>query len=265
MRLKDKVAIVTGSSRGIGKALAIEYGREGADVVVTARSEKKGPLPGTIYETEDQIKQLGVRAMALKCDVSDEEQVQAMVSAVIEAFGRVDILVNNAAVGYYKSLMETPLKHWDLVMKVNVRGPFICTKTVLPFMVKQGGGSILNISSSAAGEAYSRMQRKKGQKRLVGTAYGASKAALERFTIGLAAEVKAFNIAVNALKPTMPTFSEGVAFWNPDIRKSDLVPPTRYMTKGAVFLAAQEASDITGGIFYDQELCEAYGLVGETE
>lgn len=259
MKLKDKVAIITGSSRGIGKAMAIAFSKEGARVVITARSVDKGALPGTIYETERKINEAGGESFAVKCDVSKESEVRNLVSQVIEKFGKIDILVNNAAVGYYKSLQDTPLKHWDLVMKVNVRGPFICCKEVIPKMIEQKNGCIINISSSAARDVFSRVKRPDGEKRTVGTTYGASKAALERFTAGLAAEVAENNISVFALKPEKPTYSEGVAFWNKDINENDLVSPDLYMTKSAIILAQKQPKKYFGKALFDTEICSDFG------
>ena len=253
------MAIVTGSSRGIGKAIALEFVREGANIVIVARSETEGKLPGTIYKTAEEIEALGVQALAIKCDVSSEDDVNAMVSRTLNRFGRVDILVNNAAVGYYMPLMETPLKHWDLVMRVNIRGPFLCIKAVAPRMIEQKGGSIINITSTAAEDIFSIIERPGGERRLSGSLYGASKAALERITRGLAEELKGANIAVNALKPAKPTYSEGIAFWNPDVPPSALRSPYLYMTKAAVFLAMQDSTGVSGGVFLDEELCRKFG------
>lgn len=258
-KLDGKVAIVTGSSRGIGKAIAIEFARQNANLVVIARSDVQGQLPGTINETAAEIRKCGTDVIAVKCDVTKEEDVENAVGESIRKFGRIDILVNNAAVGYYKKVMETPLKHWDLVQRVNLRGPFICIKSVLQHMIERRMGSIINISSSAAHDIYSRVDRGE-EKRLTGCAYGSSKAALERLTVGLAEELKEYNIAVNALKPELPTYSEGVAFWNPDIDKADFVSPYTYMTKAAIFLAEQRGSTITGRVFFDRNLCEEHNL-----
>ncbi len=254
-KLAGKVAIITGSSRGIGKAIALEFAQEGANIVVVARSETESKLSGTISKTAQAVEALGGQALAIKCDVSNEDEVNSMVSRTLNRFGRVDILVNNAAVGYYMPLMETPLKHWDLVMRVNVRGPFLCIKAVVPKMIEQKGGSILNISSVSVEDVFSRIERPGGGRRTSGSLYGASKAALERITRGLAEELKGANIAVNALKPVKPTYSEGVTFWNPDIPASAFRSPYLYMTKAAVVLAAQDATGITGGVFLDEELC----------
>jgi len=254
------VAIVTGSSRGIGKAIAIDCAKAGAKVVVSARTENAGKLPGTIHETAGEIRRLGGEALAIRCDVTDEGDVEAMARRALEKFGRIDILINNAAVGYYVPVMETPTRHWDLVMRVNLRGPFLCIKAVLPTMVEQRSGSLINISSAAADHVYSMIPRPGDEKRTSGCAYGASKAALERLAVGLAPELREHNIAANALKPAAPTYSEGLDFWNPDVDVSIFHSAHQFMSPAAIFLATQDAGGITGGIFYDKELCEKYGL-----
>jgi NAD(P)-dependent dehydrogenase (short-subunit alcohol dehydrogenase family) len=261
MNLVGKVAIVTGSSRGIGKAIAIDCAKAGAKVVVAARTESAGKLPGTIHETAQGIEKLGGQALAIRCDVTDEQDVEATAKMTLEKFGRIDILINDAAVGYYVPFTEIPSRHWDLVMRVNLKGPFLCTKAVLPTMMEQRSGSLVNISSSAAEHVYSMIPGPGGEKRTSGCAYGASKAALERLTLGLAPEIRGHNIAVNALKPAAPTHSEGLAFWNPDVDVSLFHSAHEFMSPATVFLASQDASGITGGIFYDKELCEKYGLV----
>ncbi len=258
--LSGKVAIVTGGSRGIGKAVCLKLAQEGASVVVAARTEAAGKLPGTIHDTAQAIEKIGGHALPVKCDVSSEEEVADMVEKTLAAFGRIDILVNDAAVAYYQSIMETTVKYFDLVMKVNVRGPFLCMKAVLPYMTAQKSGGIVNISSTAAENVYSRVDRPGKPKRLSGSAYGASKAALERITRGLAEEIKPFNIAVNAVKPGAPTYSEGIAFWNKDVPTSSLRSPDLYMTKAVSFLALQDATGVTGGVFFDDELCQKFAL-----
>jgi citronellol/citronellal dehydrogenase len=260
LNLEGKVVIVTGSSRGIGKAIAIDCARKGASLAIVARTETVGKLPGTIHETADEICRLGGKALPIKCDVGSEEDVAAMVQRVLTEFRRIDALINNAAVGLYVPFLEIQTRHWDLAFRVNVRGPFLCTKAVLPAMIGQKSGAIVNISSAAAQNVYSRVVRPGGERRTSGCAYGASKAALERLTLGLAEELKGHNIAVNALKPSRSTYSEGMTFWNPDVDLSYYRSPYLYMSPAAVFLASQDARGVTGGIFNDEELCKQYGL-----
>jgi len=253
VKLEGKVAIVTGSSRGLGKAIAIGLAREGAEVVVAARTEVENEkLPGTIHKTVEEIQKLGRRAASVKCDVADEQGVNGMVQKALSEFGRVDILVNNAGTAFYYPVIETPLKRWELVLKVNLTGAFLCSKAVLPHMAKQKNGSIINISSLAADE------------KVLGTvstglAYAVAKAGLDRFTYGLAAEVGRFNIAVNCLKPHGVVDTEGMRFWVKEEERKDWVTPEK-MVKCAIFLAQQDARGITGRVATDEELCAWHGL-----
>lgn len=253
MKLQGKVAIVTGASRGIGKGIAIGFAQEGANVIVAARSEmEKKELPGTIYKTVEEIQTLGRRALALKCDVTDEASVHETVQKTIAEFGAIDILVNNAGVAFYYPVIETPLRRWELVLKVNLTGAFLCTKAVLPKMIEQRRGSIINISSLAANE-------REGSKISTGLAYAVAKAGLDRFTWGLAAEVGKFNIAVNCLKPLHVVDTEGMRFWVKEEERKDWVSPEK-MVRCAIFLAQQDAGGVTGTVATDEELCAWHGL-----
>jgi NAD(P)-dependent dehydrogenase (short-subunit alcohol dehydrogenase family) len=255
MELNNKVAIVTGASRGIGKAVAIGLAGQGARVVVAARSEivKNANLPGTISETVAEIEAAGGQALAVRCDVTDENSVQNMVDKTIEAFGSVDILVNNAGVAFYYPVVETPLSRWDVVIKVNLHGTFLCSKAVLPSMMQQKNGSIINISSLSADE------RDQGTVP-TGVAYGVAKAAVDRFTWGLATEVGSHNIAVNCLKPKEPVDTEGMRFWSSGNEKKEGWVSAEKMVKCVLFLAAQDAKGVTGTVATDEELCGWHGL-----
>ena len=254
MKLQGKVAIVTGASRGIGKSIAIGLAGQGADVVVAARSEvvKNRKLPGTIHETSREIGALGRRSLPIKCDVTDEESVNQMIGSALDAFGHIDVLVNNAGVAFYFPVLETPLKRWDLVLRVNITGAFLCSKAVLPQMIKQGNGSIINISSLAANV-------RNGGTVPTGLAYGVAKAGLDRFTWGLASEVGQFNIAVNCLKPHNVVDTEGMRFWIPKEERKGWTSPEK-MVRCAIFLAAQDAGSVTGTVATDEELCAWHGL-----
>ena len=254
MKLEGKVAIVTGASRGLGKAIAIGFAREGAQVVVAARTEieKEGGIKGTIYKTAEEIQVLGQPALPIRCDVTDEQSVNKMVQKTISEFGRIDILVNNSGVGFYSTVVETPLKRWELVFKVNVTGAFLCSKAVLSKMIEERSGSIINISSLAANEREEKTVP-------YGLAYASAKAALDRYTWGLAEELKPHNIAVNALKPQKVVETEGMRFWMPDADRSRWVTPEK-MVKGAIFLATQDSKRLTGLLTTDEELCSRYAL-----
>jgi NAD(P)-dependent dehydrogenase (short-subunit alcohol dehydrogenase family) len=253
--MHGKVAIVTGASRGIGKAIALGFAREGATVVTASRSEAAPSerLPGSIYETAAEIEALGGRALAVRVDVTDETSVAAMVETILDKYDRIDVLVNNAAVDFPLPVVEMPLKRWDIVLRVNATGPFLCSKAVLPAMIAQGGGSIINISSQAATE------RGSGT---VGysAVYAASKAALDRFTWALAAEAGRYNIAVNALKPAKVVDTEGMRLWVPEKERRGWVSPAS-MVACALFLAKQDARSVTGTVATDDEYISWHGLI----
>lgn len=252
MKLQGKVAIITGASRGLGKAFAMDFAREGAHIVVAARTETEGKLPGTIYETAEEIRKLGARALPLRCDVTREESINETVQKTLKEFGRIDILVNNAAVAWWPPITETPLKRFELVLRVNLIGPFLMVKAVLPGMIERKSGSIINISSLAANK------RVRG---FSGISYGVSKAALERFTWGLAAELGQYNIAVNAIKPLKPVGTEGMmAQTGKDTDRSDWQSP-ELMVKACTFFATQDATGVTGTVATDDEICQWHGLM----
>tara|TARA_B100000315_G_scaffold231527_1_gene242902 strand:- start:1171 stop:1962 length:792 start_codon:yes stop_codon:yes gene_type:complete len=263
MPVSGKVVIVTGASRGIGKAAALGLAREGARVVVAARSETERPgLPGTIHATVAEIESLGGTALAVRCNLREEADITAMVQRTMDAFGRVDVLVNNAGVGNYKSFLKTSVKEWDLVMDIDLRAPFLCCKAVAPIMVEQGGGSIINVSSQAANNIFSSTRGMEPGVRIemMGQVYGTVKAGLERFTWGLATELGRYNIAVNALKPMRPVVTEGFLAQRPDADYSAWVTPEA-MVKAIIFLAQQDTHGLTGTNVTDEELVKRHGLL----
>ena len=236
--MTGKVAVVTGASRGIGRAIAVALAQAGADVVCTARSTEAQPhkvLPGTIEETARQVQALGRRAVAIPVDVSKEEDVEAMARRVLAEFGRLDILVNNAAVAAPGSFLEVPIRRWDLVLNVNLRGAYLCARAFLPSMIDRRGGSIINVSSYAAHTEGS-----------WGLAYSVSKAAMERLTTGLAAELSPSGVAVNALQIERYVTSEGFVYLSPGADYSTWDKPET-VGKALVWLASREPS-FTGQI-----------------
>jgi NAD(P)-dependent dehydrogenase (short-subunit alcohol dehydrogenase family) len=228
-------------------------------VVVTARTAQPGKFPGTIHETAEAVRGLGGEALPVPCNVADEASVQAMVDTVLSQWGEIHILVNNAGVGSYLPFMETTVKVWDLIMAVNLRGAFLCSRAVLPHMIDRRRGSIVNISSTAANSVFSMTIPREGERTLVGIAYGVSKASLERLTTGLAAEVGRHNIAVNALKPGRPVLTEALKTHLPQ-SDWETWASTEKMVRAAVFLSAQDASGVTGAVTTDEELLVRRGL-----
>ena len=207
-KLDGKVAVITGASRGIGRDMAVVFAREGAKVVVSARTENEGDfrIPGSIQTAVNRIRDEGGEAIGIRCDVTSEDDIQAMFDKTVAEYGRIDILVNNAAILVPGTVETMQIRHWDLLYRVNIRGPFVGCKLVIPYMKAQNYGHILNISSIGAvgpGEGPYESSRPDG------TAYGSGKAHMERFTQGLASELFQHNIAVNALSPRGGIASEG--------------------------------------------------------
>ncbi len=185
MKLKDKVALVTGAGRGIGKAVALAFAREGAKVAVCSRTGEE------IAQTVEEIRKLNAECEGWVSDVSEEEPVRKMVEAALGKFGRIDVLVNNAGVMTRPvPATELEVRKWDYTIAVNLRGPFLVTRSVLPAMQRQKGGSIINVSSMVGREAYANF-----------LAYATSKAGLEGFTMTLAAETRGDHIRVNSVEP----------------------------------------------------------------
>ena len=262
MSLEGKVAIVTGSSRGIGKAIALGLASEGVTLVIAARSTESRPQsPGSIYDTAREIELLGGKALPVECNVREASSIQEMVRKSVESLGRIDVLINNAGVGNYSGFLETSLKAWDLVMDIDLRAPFICCQEVVPIMIKQQSGSIINISSHAATNIFSSTLSEDSSAgiALMGQAYGTAKAGLERFTWGLAAELGEHNIAVNILKPLRPVITEGFQAQRPDADISTWVTP-KDMVKASIHLAKQDAQGLTGAVVTAEEIVKRLSL-----
>lgn len=185
MKLKDRVAIVTGAGRGIGRAIALAFAREGAGLTVVSRTLAE------VEQTAREIKELGGRALALRVDVSNEDDVKRMVEETLNMFSRIDVLANNAGVlGPIGPLHENDVEEWIKTIHVNLVGAFLCCRAVLPVMIQQLRGKIINLSGGGA--AYPKPYF---------SAYACSKAAVVRLTETLAEEVKGYNIQVNAIAP----------------------------------------------------------------
>ena len=261
MKLAGKVAIVTGSSRGIGKDIALAFAAEGADIVVAARSESQPDprLPGTIYETAQEVEALGRRTIAVKTDVTDEEQVASMVQTTRNTFGRIDILVNNAAVLVPRGILDLPTRHLDLHYRVNIKGPILCIRAALPTMLQQGQGWIINISSNAA--VFPGPGPYKDVRPVRAFMYAATKAALERLTQGLAVEYQGQGISANVLSPVGRVRTPGNVFgMTPPGGTPEPFEKAEAMGKAAVFIASQPPHAFTGNILFDEELVRRYQL-----
>lgn len=246
--LKGKSALVTGASRGIGEAIAVRLAMEGARVTASARTEKAGDsrLPGTLGETVERIKRAGGEATAIRADLARGEDRERLVQTAVSTYGAIDILVNDAAITYFTPVSEFSEKRFKLMMEVQVYAPFHLAQLVLPSMRARRSGSIVNISSGAGIHPKPPYQ---GAGR-GGTVYGMCKAALERFTTGLASEVVDDNVAVNVVSPGLVA-TPGVALHGLiNERTKDRVQPIEYIAEAVYQLAIADPQKLTGRILY---------------
>jgi citronellol/citronellal dehydrogenase len=249
MELRGAVALVTGASRGVGRAIAVALADAGADVACAARATDATPLklPGTIDATVREVRARGRRGVAIPTDLSRPADVEAMVVRTIEHFGRLDVLVNNAAITFPGDI-ELPMRRWDLVMEVNLRAPVIALKAALPAMIERQSGAILNISSAASVMPIPGL-----------LVYGVSKAALERLTTGVAEEVHRHGIAVNCLRIDVPIASEGFVYNAPELDKSAW-EPTEVGAEAALWMLRQPAG-FSGNVLGITDLRREHGVV----
>ncbi len=259
MSLDGQVAIVTGASRGIGEYIARQLGRAGAAVVVAARSEevKDKRLPGTIHSVANAIVDARGKALAVRLDVRDPESISACVRKTVETYGRVDIVVNNAAV-LVPGDIETALpRHIELMWQIILRGPILMMREAAPLMKAAGGGHIVNISSRGAIFPGPGPYSERGG----GLFYGMLKAGLERFSQGLAMDLQDFNISVNVLSPAGRIRTPGNVWAENDPERPNLdFEPADNMAKAALWICEQPPSRYTGNIVYDDTICREHGL-----
>jgi len=261
-KLKDKVAIVTGSGRGLGQEIALAYADEGADVVLTARTV------ADIESVAEGIRALNRRALAIPTDVRREDQVNQMVQRTIAEFGKIDILVT-AAGGSFKTLdtkvCEQSLENWQLLLDINLTGVFLCIKAVVPQMVKQNSGSIINISSWVG---------QPGSRPTGFAAYSITKFGIEGLTHLAAAELEDYNIRVNALRPGGPVATSALLdaaelteerlrvisqLRHGPVVRPDIVRPL------AVFLASDDSAKITGQSLECKQWNREHGFGDESQ
>ena len=255
--LNGKVVVVTGASRGIGEAIAIRYAMEGASVVVAARTMDDGDhvLSGGINSVVRRINDGGGKAYAIRCDLALEDHRRNLIEETEKVFGPVDILVNNAAVTYFLNVKSFKMNRFDLMFEVQVKAPFHLSQLVLPSMIERKSGWILNISSHAALHPDKEMPSRGS------TVYGMCKAALERYTTGLASEVYQDNIGVNVISPGLVA-TPGVVHHNliTDETPDEDVTPVEDMAEACLRLVHGDVSEVSGLITYADEIIEKYNL-----
>ncbi|MDC3283312.1 SDR family oxidoreductase [Planctomycetota bacterium] len=246
--LTGQVAVITGSSRGIGKNIALRLARAGADIVVAAKSElSRDSLPGSIHETVSEIEALGRQALAVRTNVRDADQLESMVEAALERFGRIDILINNAGALHWRSIADTPPKRYDLMMEVNARAAFVASHFVLPHMIERGSGTIIQMSPPID------LRMLPGK-----TGYCMSKFGMSLLAMGMGAEVKATEIKSCALWPATAIESQatinhklgGPQYW----RTADILADA----VGAILAANSE--QVNGKCLVDEDVLSMMGV-----
>jgi citronellol/citronellal dehydrogenase len=271
MDFTGKVAFVTGASRGIGEYTAYEFARLGANVALMAKSgndSRHRVFEGTVDETAEKVEAFGVKALAIRGDVSNQDDVNAAYDTTMSTFGRCDILVNNAAVSYVGPFLELTVKRWQILLNVNVLGPVMLSQLFAPQMIERGDGRIINISSGAgqitemppatdttsaetAGQhgqaSFGEAGQGLGDSLL---AYGTSKAALNRFTIGLAQEMRGKGIGVNALDVSAATPAYKYTLPNADFSQNEHSEAPAQL----ICWIASQSPDMTGQILNQGDL-----------
>ena len=265
-KLDGKVAIVTGASRGIGAEISRLFAKEGAKVVCVARTLKEGDhiLEGSLELTCAQIRESGGEATAIAANISLPEDCERLVEETKAAYGPADVLVNNAALTYFIPIKDFPLSRWLRTWSVNVHAPFLLSQLVLPDMIEAKGGSIVNISSSSAIGPGRAPYDENARKDIAETCYGAQKAALERFTQGLALEVYEYGVSVTCLSPSVVVPTPGTLYHKLVSSMDD--PKGEHpelMAKATLLLATEPQEKITGRVTYTQEILKEYGMMGE--
>jgi citronellol/citronellal dehydrogenase len=249
--LQGRTLFITGASRGIGKAIAIAAAREGANVVVAAKSSVPNPkLEGTIHTAAAEIERAGGKALAVKCDVRDEAEIQAAVQAAVERFGGIDVLVNNASAIHLAGTVETPLKRWDLMHQVNARGTFACSQACIPHLSRSANPHILNLSPPLT------MSPRWFAPHV---AYTIAKYAMSMCVLGMAEELREKGIAVNALWPRTVIATAALNLLGGDeLARHGRTP--EIVADAAVAILRRDSRGCTGNFFVDEDVLRAEGV-----
>ncbi|GMU40238.1 MAG: short-chain dehydrogenase [Chloroflexota bacterium] len=263
MPLNGQVALVAGASRGIGADIAKYLAAAGAKVAVAARTEEvKDPrLPGTIHSVTQEIKDAGGDALAVVLNMRDPESIKSAVAKVVDHWGRLDILVNNAAIFVPGNLETVQERHIDLSLEVNVRSYILTMKEVVPHMRKAGGGRIINISSVGAIPLGVGPYTEEQQNRGGDIFYGGEKAMLEHFSQRMAAMHQRDGISVNVLSPRGGVRTPGNRMASNSRENPDLNFEVAHdMGQACVWMCEQPASQYTGNVVYDKDLLTEVGI-----
>lgn len=252
MSLKNKTVFITGASRGIGKAIALRLAKEGANIIIAAKStEENAKLGGTIFSAAEEVEKAGGQALAVQCDIRFEDQVATAVSKGVEKFGGIDIVVNNASAISLTPTEQTEPKRYDLMHDINVRGTFMVTRACIPHLKKSSNGHILTLSPPI------NLHPKWFAGHL---AYTLTKYNMSMMAIGWASELKQYNIASNALWPktTIDTAAVRNLLGGEMLAKMSRTPDI--LADAAYYIFSKPANQCTGNCFIDEEVLTKEGI-----
>jgi citronellol/citronellal dehydrogenase len=249
--LSGKTLFVTGASRGIGKAIAVRAARDGANVVIAAKTAEPHPqLPGTIYSAAEDVEAAGGRALPIQMDVRFEDQIAAAVQQAVERFGGIDILVNNASAISLTGTGDTPLRRWDLMMDINARGTFACCQACLPYLKQAANPHILMLAPPIN-------LNPKWFKRH--TAYTVAKYCMSLYVLGLSAELSAAGIAVNALWPRTVIGTAALVMLG-ELVKAERCRTPEIVADAAHAILVRNSRSTTGNFFIDEDVLSEAGV-----
>jgi len=249
--LKDKTIFVTGASRGIGRAIAVRAAKDGAHVVVAAKTDRPHPkLPGTIHSVAKDVVSKGGKALAVRCDIRDEDQVTNAVIRAVERFGGIDVLVNNAGAISLTGTLETSMKRYDLMMDVNMRGSFLCAQACLPYLLKSSNPHILMLSPPIDPDPHWFRDH---------TAYTMSKYGMSLCVIGLAEEFREAGVAVNALWPRSVIATSALLMLGGKVRPENCRSP-EIVADAARAILRRYSRTCTGNHFLDEDVLAEEGI-----
>ena len=252
MPFQNKTVLITGASRGIGKAIGLRLAKEGANIVIASKSVEENPkLGGTIYSAAEEMEKAGGKALAVQCDIRFEDQVQNVIDKAVAAFGGIDILINNASAINLNSTEQVEPKRFDLMFDINVRGTFMVSKACIPHLKKSTNAHILNLSPPI------NMDMKWFSKHL---AYTISKYDMTMVALGLAAELKKYNIAANTLWPktTIATAAVQNLLGGEMLMKMSRTPDI--IAESAFYILSKPSTECTGNSFIDEDVLAKEGI-----
>jgi len=247
--LQGKTLFITGASRGIGRAIALRAARDGASIALVAKSAVPNPkLPGTIHTVAEEVRAAGGQALPLQCDIREEDQVRAAVAATVDAFGGLDILVNNASAIWLAGALDTPMKRYDLMTQVNSRGSFLCAQACLPQLLQSPNPHVLTLAPPPSLDPKWWTPH---------TAYTLAKMGMSLVTLGLAGEFGPRGIAVNALWPKTIVATDALNMI-PGI-EIDRCRKPEIVADAAQAILVRDASTTTGRFFIDEDVLREAG------